>query len=66
LKDWIWANKEWFFSGMGGTIFIIAWGVIEFFANCKKSNSKNIILTQKNTKNSKGTQIGIQNNYGRK
>lgn len=64
---WKWAveNKEWAFSGIGVTVVMGIIGMFKF-SNRKKVSDSNYKLTQKNSFGSKGTQIGIQNNYGGK
>lgn len=62
ITNWIIANQEWVFSGIGVTILL---GIITFFRKIfqkKPEREKSVRIEQKNT-GKNNTQIGIQNNY---
>jgi hypothetical protein len=65
MADWLLQNREWVFSGIGIAILGGVWTVIKTILKRKNLAKSNVILKQQNTNGSKGTQIGIQNNYGR-
>lgn len=54
-------NKEWLFSGIGVTLFLLIIRIAKrFFCQEDENNSS---MNQVNKGFSSGTQIGIQNNY---
>jgi len=63
MINWLINNKEWIFGGIGIAIISVILGVIKFIIKSKNDGSTKIIQKQHNGCNSKGTQIGIQNNY---
>lgn len=65
IIDWFFQNKEWVFSGIGLSVAAVLFaGIRSLFSKRKKEKEqKTIIQVNYGTK---GTQIGIQNNYYKK
>ena len=66
IVNYLYTNKEWLFSGAGLLIFSAIGIVIKIFRSKKRQNHTDNTMSQINTNNSSGTQIGVQNNYYRK
>lgn len=62
IINWIIENREWVFSGIGGTILIGIIGFIRKRFSKASVGEKSIKIEQKNEAQN-ATQIGIQNNY---
>lgn len=62
IIDWIAANQEWIFSGIGVTLLL---GIIGFIRKrlTKNSNEEKTIKIEQKNEGKNTTQIGIQNNY---
>ncbi len=63
MINWLINNKEWLFGGIGVAIISVILGIIKFIIKPKNDGSTKIIQKQHIGRNSKSTQIGIQNNY---
>lgn len=75
MIDWLIDNKEWLFSGVFvEPVKLFVAGVIGIVLACvggkcikrKYKDKHSINMQQQNSMFSRGTQIGVQNNYDRK
>ena len=66
ILNYLSENKEWLFSGAGLLIFSAIGFIIKKIRSKKEEKYTAKTMSQLNTKQSSGTQIGIQNNYYRK
>ena len=62
ILNWIWENKEWFFSGLGIAILSIIFGMLRYFWGKRDEKDIRTIINQDNS-GTNVTQIGVQNNY---
>lgn len=63
IIDWLYKNKEWFFSGIGiSVITLICTNVRKTLRKKKQDQNFKTMIKQVNN-GVKNTQIGIQNNY---
>ena len=62
IFNWIIANIEWLFSGIGVTILGVIIGLFSKKKHKKSAMEKSIKIEQNNN-GQNNTQIGIQNNY---